>query len=101
MYLFFDPVLMQEEVDDILEAVRKERSDISLIATPQDEASLWWVMFAPGGDGSGQPDPSIYAQQDDNYTKAQMVIPAPAAPPEAIAQNVNISKLIKAAGENR
>lgn len=106
IYLFFDPILMHDEIQEIVQAVKKERSDIELIASPdgslQEEAveSLWWVLYAPGPMG-GSPSPDVYAARpEDHYTKAQMFTNAPPSPPEAIAQDVNIDKLIKAAGDN-
>lgn len=106
MYLFFDPILMPEEIQEILMAVRKERGDIELVASPDGSLpgesieSMWWVMYAAGPMG-GQPAPDVYATRPEDYsTKTQTVVKTPPSPPEALAQGINISKLVKAAGES-
>lgn len=107
MYLFFDPILMHDEIQEILQAVRRESNAIDLIASPdgslpgESVESMWWVLYAPGPMG-GEPAPDVYAAEpDQHYTKAQMVTKAPPSPPEALAQGIDINKLIKAAGEKR
>lgn len=105
IYLFFDPTLLPDEVELILQAVRQARGDIELIASPdmsipeETVESDWWVMFVAGPDSGFDPDPSLYARSPDQYaTKVQAVVMAKADSPEAVAQDVDVLKMMKSAG---
>lgn len=105
IYLFFDPVLMPDEIEEILMAIRQERGTIELIATPdmslpgESVESDWWVVYHPGPHDVG-PDPSIYARDPDQYaTKIQMVTMAAPDDPAAVAQDVDVAAMIQAAGK--
>lgn len=105
IYFFFDPVLEDDEVEEILAAIRQERGDIALIASPnmaleyETVESDWWVLFLPGPGEGAEPDPSFYARSPDQYaTKIQAVVMTPPSPPEAVAQGIDVNKLLKAAG---
>jgi len=104
VYLFFDPILMPDEVEEILQAVRQERGDIELIASPdmslpgESVESEWWVMFLAGPGEFTEPDPSIYARTPEQYaTRVQAVVMTEPSPPEAAAQGIDVNKLMKAA----
>lgn len=105
IYLFFDPVLMPDEVEEVLSAIRQERGNISVIASPDmslpGEAveSDWWVMFLPGPNETAIPDPSLYARNPEDYgTKVQAVVMAPPNAPEAVAQEIDVQQMLNAAG---
>jgi hypothetical protein len=104
LYLFFDPVLMPDEVEEILASIRQERGEIQLIASPdmsipgESVESEWWVVFLPGPDLT-EPDPSIYAKDSENYgTRITAVVKSAPSPPEAVSQGIDVNKLMKSAG---
>lgn len=104
IYFFFDPILEDDEVEEIMAAIRQERGDIALIASPdmsldgETVESDWWVLFLPGPEDVGS-DPSIYARRPDQYaTKVQAVTMTQPSPPEAVAQGIDVNKLLKSAG---
>jgi len=105
IYLFFDPVLYSDEVQEILSAIVQEVSNVQLIASPDlslpGEAveSDWWVMFMPGPGEVAAPDASYYAARPEDYaTKVQAVVMVPSNEPEALAQGIDVSAMLKAAG---
>jgi hypothetical protein len=105
LYLFFDPVLTGDEVQEVLSAVKQERGEIQLIASPdmsipgESVESEWWVLFLPGPNETAIPDPSVYARNpEDHYTKVQAVVMAPQNAPEAVAQGIDVSAMLNAAG---
>jgi len=105
IYLFFDPVLYSDEVQEILSAIMQEVSSIQLIASPDlslpGEAveSDWWVMYMPGPGEVASPDATYYAARPEDYaTKMQAVVMTPSNEPEALAQGIDVSAMLKAAG---
>jgi hypothetical protein len=104
IYLFFDPVLMPDEVYEVMAAIRQERGDFQLIASPDmslpGEAveSDWWVFYLPG-QGDSTPDPMIYSRDPDKQgTKIQAVVMAPPNTPEAVANGLDVGALMQSAG---
>jgi hypothetical protein len=105
VYLFFDPMLKGDEVFEIMTAMRQERGDLELIASPDMSLpgemveSEWWVFFLPGSDEGMQPDPMIYAREPDQHaTKIQAVVMAQPDAPEAVAQGLDVAAMLKSAG---
>jgi len=105
VYLFFDPVLRSDEIEEILASVRQERGDVILIASPdmslpeEVEESEWWVMFLPGPEGDSMPNTEIYAKYNSpRGTKVQGVVMAEPTTPEGIAQGIDVDKLVRAVG---
>lgn len=105
IYFFIDPVIMPDEVEEIVTAIRQERGTIQLVGSPNmslpGEAveSDWWVLFLPGKGEGLTPDPRMYARNPAQYyTKVQAMVMAPPSPPEAVAQDIDVSSLMNAAG---
>ena len=108
LYLFFDPSLPVEEMDELVKMLQAEQAELALIASPDQSLpgesveSDWWVAFLPGKKGEdGQspgPDSSIYAAVPEPGTKIQMVKQAPPTPVEQIALDVDVGKLLKSMG---
>ena len=105
VYMFFDPVLMPDEVYEIMSAIKQERGDMQLIASPnmslpgESVESDWWVFYLPGINDSGMPNPSIYSREPDQHgTKVQAVVMAPPNTPEAVAQGIDVGAMMQSAG---
>jgi hypothetical protein len=104
IYLFFDPVLMPDEMQEVLAAIRQERGEIQLISSPngslpgESVESDWWVLFLPGPN-EAVPDPLLYARAPEDYaTKIQAVVMAPQNAPEAVAHGIDVAKMLNSAG---
>jgi len=107
LYLFFDPSLPGEEVDDLVRMLQAEQPELALIASPDRSVpgetvdSEWWVVFLPGKSEDGQaapPDSRVYAAVPEPGSKIQMVKQAPPTPVEQIAMGVDVGKLLKSMG---
>jgi hypothetical protein len=108
LYLFFDPSIPGEEMDEVAQALQAEQSEIALIATPDRSLpgetvdSAWWVMFLPGKVGEdgapSQPDPQVYSDEQEQGSKVQMVQTGPPTSVEQLAQGIDVSKILKSVG---
>jgi len=107
LYLFFDPSLPDEEMNELLKTLQAEKPDIALIASPDRSIpgetvdSEWWVAYLPGKGEDGQPsapNSQVYAAEQEPGSKIQMVVQAPPTPVEQIAMDVDIGKLLKSMG---
>jgi len=107
IYLFFDPSLPPEEMDEVMRALQTEQSDLALVASPDrslpDETvdSEWWVVFLPGKSDEGQavgPDPRVYSMEQEPGSKVQMVQTGPPTSVEQLGQGIDVGKILKAMG---
>ena len=107
IYMFFDPILRPDEAEEILASLKQAKGGIQLIASPDMSLpnemveSDWWVFFLPGiGEDVASPDPTFYSRSpEDHGTKVQMLVMAQSPDVEAIAQDVDVSKMLDAAGK--
>lgn len=106
VYMFFDPILRGDEIDELLGSLKQAKGEIELIASPnmslpnEQIESDWWVFFLPGiGEDVASPDPAFYARSPEDYgTRVQMVVMGQSPDVEAIAQDVDVGKMLNAAG---
>jgi hypothetical protein len=107
IYLFFDPSLPGEEMDELTRTLQAENPELALIASPDRSIpgetvdSMFWVAYLPGKGEDGQPsapDSQVYAAAQEPGSKIQMVKQAPPTPVEQIAMDVDIGKLLKSMG---
>ena len=114
LYLFFDPILSRQEVDEIVSMINTERLDTQqdtlLVASPdgsiQEEAnpSDWWVAFLPAKTDEGvpaQPDTEKYIPYGDAEPKKQQMVTKAVTTVDRIGMSIDTKKLLKGLGERR
>jgi hypothetical protein len=112
IYLFFDPSLTRNEVDEVMLALQQARPEVQLVASPDQSLpnesvqAEWWVAFFPGdpveeGASAAQADTTLYAVDgtDGAAAKVQMVVPATTSI-DQIAASVDLAQLMDI-GESR
>ena len=107
IYLFFDPSLPGDEMDEVVKALQTEQSELALVASPDrslpGEAvdSEWWVTFLPGKGEDGQPvvpDSQMYAREQELGSKVQMVKTGPPTSVEQLGMGIDVGKILKSMG---